>query len=53
MTDEEKYMTVIIQCAKSLDWDIGFQNGPDDQDVKGLIIGEPAYVEYILKHLDT
>jgi len=53
VTDEDKYMTTIIKCTKALDWDIGFQNGPDSLEVKGLIIGEPAYVEYVLKHLDT
>ena len=45
----------IFDVMDKIGWDcaIPLGGGPeDDGRVAGMIIGEPAYVEYVLKHLD-
>ena len=45
----------LIKIIKKIGWEIAIPSGggkEDDGMVHGMIIGESAYVDYILKHLD-
>jgi hypothetical protein len=51
----EEFIKLVADKAKELGWEIAIPSGggeEDDGNVHGLIIGEPGYVEYILKHLE-
>jgi len=48
----EDQMIKLIEIVKDAGWDFAIPEGKDEDTVKGMIIGEPAYVEYVLKHLD-
>ena len=51
--DDDLYINVIIECCNKIGWDVGYQEIDDEQEVKGLVIGESPFVGYIMKHLDT
>jgi hypothetical protein len=45
----------ILRLVKEVGWDIALPQGggeEDDGELKGMIIGELSYVNYILKHLE-
>ncbi len=51
----EEEIKKLIDIVKKLGWQIAIPAGggkEDDGNVHGMIIGEDAYVNYILKHLD-
>ena len=55
MECSEKMFLKLINIVKSLDWGIAIPTGggkEDDGILHGMIIGEQAYIDYILKHLD-
>jgi hypothetical protein len=46
---------IITDCALRLGWSFAVPKGggvEDDGEVHGMIIGELAYIKYILKHLE-
>lgn len=55
MKENYKDIEQLIDLIKKLGWDVAIPSGggeEDDGNVHGMIIGEKAYVEYVLKHLD-
>ena len=45
-------MRILIKLIGELGWDIAFPQAEDDNvPLKGMIIGEPEYVNYILSEL--
>lgn len=51
----EEKIKELTNIAKDLGWDIAFPAGDgelSDGNVHGFIIGESAYVNYVLKHLE-
>jgi hypothetical protein len=56
-TDETDKMfgMSIIELATTMNWQIAMPSGggpEDDGFVHGMIIGEEAYLDYVLKHLE-
>ena len=52
--DLDKEFKSLFNLIQKLGWDIAIPAGggpEDDGNVKGMIIGEPSYINYILKHL--
>ena len=47
--DEEKAKQ-LIQLVKDAGWQFAIPEG--EGELKGMIIGEESYVDFILKHLD-
>jgi len=47
MTEE-----AIIEAVKVLGWSIAIPNKDPEQLVHGFITGTPAYLDYVLSHLD-
>ena len=55
MKKENKDIIALIDLIKKLEWTVAIPSGggkEDDGMVHGMIIGESAYVDYVLKHLD-
>jgi len=48
----EDQMIKLIEIVKDADWSFAIPEGKDEDVIKGMIIGEPAYIKYVLKHLD-
>ena len=48
-----KAYTLLIELVKKLNWGFAIPSGggpEDDGNLHGMIIGESAYINYILKH---
>ena len=55
MIDKEdlKRWEALIRIVKELGWEIAVPQQHDQgADIKGLIIGEQSYIDYVLKHLE-
>lgn len=53
--EQIKDLEKLMDFVKNSGWVIAFPSGggeEDDGNLHGMIIGEPAYVDYVLKHLD-
>lgn len=52
---DDKIFISLTKFLKKLNWEIAIPAGggpEDDGNVHGMVIGEKAYVDFVLKHLD-
>jgi len=52
LTEHEKVLFPVLELCKASGWEISHSGVKQDDVIHGMIIGTPAYIEYIKKHLD-
>lgn len=52
MADKEALIQELLEIAQELGWSVAIPSTDDDEEVPGLIIGEPGYVDMVTQAVD-
>ena len=45
----QELLTTICELANDLDWVVAFEDGPGDEHILGILVGEKEYIEKFIK----